>query len=150
MTGMLGRRSHTAYSVTTVLSDMPAGGAREPARAIKWDIGRDGVGEWDCERGRVSARGTAACSSTQTSWQMLTSWHWFMLQDCQLDESTSRFCSLSAAFVRLHCDNMFKCQSSDGIGWILKITSMHGNTSLNRKLSIKSINWNSIDHRDDQ
>ncbi len=35
MTGMLGRRSHTAYSITSVLSDMPAGEAREPARAIK-------------------------------------------------------------------------------------------------------------------
>ncbi len=56
-----GRRLHTACCVvTSVLSDMPAGGAREPERVIKWVREREGVGEWDGERVTVSGRGTAA------------------------------------------------------------------------------------------
>ncbi len=43
--------------------------------------------------------------------QTLTTLHWFLLQDCQLDESTSKFCS--TAFLSLHCVNMFKCQSTN-------------------------------------
>ncbi len=87
-------------------------------RAIKWERERERELVPVSEREK-EFRERDCCSSTQIPGQSLKSWHWFLLQDRQLDESTSRRRWAvpnwfgSVAFLRWHCVNMLKCQPTN-------------------------------------